>query len=200
MKVLWAPWRMAYVQHTRKAARCIFCTKSRERRDATNLVLHRGTHGFVIMNLFPYNSGHLMVAPYAHVNSLEALSPESALELITLTNLSLRVLRDEIGPEGFNLGINLGRVSGAGIEDHVHLHIVPRWNGDTNFMPLFAETRVIPEHLRATYRKLRARFRAVLAPRPGKRVGPTAEPRTKAGPAVRSGRTATLARRPKSRP
>ncbi|MBI3603510.1 MAG: HIT domain-containing protein [Nitrospirae bacterium] len=197
MNVLWAPWRMAYVQNTRKAARCIFCAKIRERRDATNLVLHRGTHGFVIMNLFPYNSGHLMVAPYAHVDSLESLPPESALELITLTNLSLRVLRAEIGPEGFNLGINLGRVSGAGIEAHVHLHIVPRWNGDTNFMPLFAETRVIPEHLLATYRKLRARFRMVLAHRPATRAKPAVGPRTQAGQASRKGRTGTTTRRSK---
>ena len=111
-----------------------------------------------MMNLFPYNSGHLLVAPYAHVRSLEQLSDEVALDLLHLTTLSLNVLRAEIKPEGFNVGINLGRVAGAGIEAHVHLHIVPRWNGDTNFMPLFAETRVMPEHLQATYRKLRARF------------------------------------------
>ncbi len=159
MKVLWAPWRMAYIKRSRKPAPCIFCAKARARRDAANLLLHRGRHGFVMMNLFPYNSGHLMVAPYAHARSLEALSADIALDLIQLTNLSLRVLRMEIKPEGFNVGVNLGRVSGAGIEAHVHVHIVPRWNGDTNFMPLFGETRVIPEHLHATYRKLRARFR-----------------------------------------
>jgi ATP adenylyltransferase len=159
MNVIWAPWRMAYIRSSRKPTGCIFCMKSRERRDASNLLLHRGRHGFVIMNLFPYNSGHVMVAPYRHVKSLEALSADGALELLRLMNLSLRALRTEIRPEGFNIGINVGRVSGAGIADHVHLHIVPRWNGDTNFMPLFAETRVIPEHLQQTYRKLRARFR-----------------------------------------
>lgn len=159
MKVIWAPWRMAYIKNARKPAGCIFCTKTRERRDAANLLLHRGQHGFVMMNLFPYNSGHLMVAPYAHVKSLESLSDEVVLDLMRLTNLSLRALRAAIRPEGFNVGINLGRVSGAGIEAHVHLHIVPRWSGDTNFMPLFSETRVIPEHLRQTYRKLRAQFR-----------------------------------------
>jgi ATP adenylyltransferase len=158
MKIMWAPWRMAYIKNARKPAKCIFCSKVRERRDAANFVLYRGQRGFVMMNLFPYNSGHLLIAPYAHVDALEALSPETALDLIRLTNLSLRALRAEIKPEGFNVGINLGRVSGAGIEDHVHLHIVPRWNGDTNFMPLFAETRVIPEHLRKTYRRLRTRF------------------------------------------
>jgi ATP adenylyltransferase len=163
MKVVWAPWRMAYIKQARKPARCIFCSKARERRDAANLLLHRGRHGFVMMNLFPYNSGHLMVAPYAHVNSPESLSADAALDLSRLTNLSLRALRAAIRPEGFNVGMNLGRVSGAGLDAHVHLHIVPRWNGDTNFMPLFSETRVIPEHLRETYRKLRARFRQLTA-------------------------------------
>ena len=158
MKVLWAPWRMAYIKSARKPAKCIFCVIPGERRDANNLLLHRGHHGLVVMNLFPYNSGHLLVAPYAHVKSLEQLPDEAALDLLHLTTLSLKVLRAEIKPEGFNVGINLGRVAGAGIEAHVHLHIVPRWNGDTNFMPLFAETRVMPEHLQATYRKLRARF------------------------------------------
>ncbi|MGH7261060.1 MAG: HIT family protein [Nitrospiraceae bacterium] len=164
MKVLWAPWRMAYIKNARKPAKCIFCVKAGERRDAANLLLHRGRHGLVLMNLFPYNSGHLLVAPYAHVKSLEQLPDEAALDLLALTNLSLKVLRAEIKPEGFNIGINLGRVSGAGIEAHVHLHIVPRWNGDTNFMPLFGETRVMPEHLQTTYRKLLARFRALRGP------------------------------------
>jgi len=163
MKVVWAPWRMAYIKQARKPARCIFCVKARERRDAANLLLHRGRHGFVMMNLFPYNSGHLMVAPYAHVRSPESLPADAALDLVRLTNLSLRALRAAIRPEGFNVGMNLGRVSGAGLDAHVHLHIVPRWNGDTNFMPLFSETRVIPEHLRETYRKLRTRFRQVSA-------------------------------------
>jgi ATP adenylyltransferase len=163
MKVLWAPWRMAYVKNARKAARCIFCVKPKERRDEKNLLLHRGRHGLIMMNLFPYNSGHLLVAPYAHVRSLEQLSDEAALDLLHLTTLSLKVLRAEMKPEGFNVGINLGRVAGAGIEAHVHLHIVPRWNGDTNFMPLFAETRVMPEHLRATWKKLHARFQRMSA-------------------------------------
>jgi ATP adenylyltransferase len=168
MKVLWAPWRMAYIKNARKPAKCIFCVKPKEQRDARNLLLHRGRHGLVMMNLFPYNSGHLLVAPYAHVRSLEQLSDEVALDLLHLTTLSLKVLRAEIKPEGFNIGVNLGRVSGAGIEAHVHLHIVPRWNGDTNFMPLFAETRVMPEHLQATYRKLLARFNKLTAPAAGR--------------------------------
>lgn len=169
MKVLWAPWRMAYIKNARKPARCIFCSKPKERRDEKNLLLHRGRHGLVMMNLFPYNSGHLLVAPYAHVKNLEQLPDEVSLDLLHLTNLSLKVLRAEIKPEGFNVGINLGRVAGAGIEAHVHLHIVPRWNGDTNFMPLFAETRVMPEHLQATYRKLLRRFRAMSVGRRSKK-------------------------------
>lgn len=157
-QVLWAPWRMAYIKRADRPAGCIFCVKPRQRRDAANLVLHRGRLGFVMMNLFPYNSGHLLLAPYLHAGTLEALPDETALELVRLTNLSLKVLRAAVKPEGFNVGLNLGRVAGAGIEGHVHFHIVPRWNGDTNFMPLFAETRVMPEHLDATYRKLRAAF------------------------------------------
>jgi ATP adenylyltransferase len=160
MHQLWAPWRMAYIASSQRPTGCVFCVcvKRHEPRDASSLVLHRGRHAFVIMNRFPYNSGHLMVAPYAHVKALESLQPDVILDLLGLTTLSLSALQAEIRPEGFNIGLNLGRVSGAGIEDHLHLHIVPRWNGDTNFMPLFAETRVIPEHLHATYRKLRHRF------------------------------------------
>jgi ATP adenylyltransferase len=149
---------MAYIKRADRPAGCIFCVKPRQRRDAANLVLHRGRLGFVMMNLFPYNSGHLLLAPYLHAGTLDVLPDETALELVRLTNLSLKVLRAAVKPEGFNVGLNLGRVAGAGIEGHVHFHIVPRWNGDTNFMPLFAETRVMPEHLDATYRKLRAAF------------------------------------------
>lgn len=163
MNVIWAPWRMAYVKNSRKPARCIFCLEHGTGRDAAHLVLHRGRHGFVIMNRYPYNSGHLLVAPYAHVKSLELLPADCALDLIRMTNLSIRALQLAIRPEGFNVGFNLGQVSGAGIEAHLHLHIVPRWNGDTNFMSLLAETRVIPEHLRTTYRILRAAFRSALA-------------------------------------
>lgn len=163
MNVIWAPWRMAYVKNASKPTRCIFCLERSAKRDEARLVLHRGTHGFVIMNRYPYNSGHLLVAPYAHVKSLELLPADCALDLIRMTNLSIRALQLAVGPEGFNVGLNLGQVSGAGIEAHLHLHIVPRWNGDTNFMSLLAETRVIPEHLRTTYRKLRATFRSALA-------------------------------------
>lgn len=172
MKVLWAPWRMAYIKAAHKPRGCIFCIKPRQRRDPRNYLLSRGRHAFAIMNLFPYNSGHLLIAPYAHVDSLDKLPDEAALELLRLTNRSLQILRAELKPEGFNVGINLGRVAGAGIREHVHLHIVPRWNGDTNFMPLFGETRVMPEHLDATYRKLRKRFDAQAGPRRKQRGAP----------------------------
>jgi ATP adenylyltransferase len=175
MNVIWAPWRMAYVKNARKPAHCIFCLEHGTRRDGARLVLHRGRHGFVIMNRYPYNSGHLLVAPYAHVKSLELLPADCALDLIRMTNLSIRALQLAVRPEGFNVGFNLGQVGGAGIEAHLHLHIVPRWNGDTNFMSVLAETRVIPEHLRATYRTLRAAFRSALAgrrPAAGRRRSP----------------------------
>ncbi len=181
MRVLWAPWRMIYIKHAHKPRGCIFCLKPRQRRDASNLLLHRGRHAFLMMNLFPYNSGHLLVAPYAHVRSLETLSDEAALEVIRLTNLAFRVLRAEIRPEGFNLGMNLGRVSGAAIEKHVHLHIVPRWSGDTNFMPVFSDTRVIPEHLTATYRKLRSRVEAITAKSPSVRPERAKRPTPRGG-------------------
>jgi len=163
MNVIWAPWRMTYVKHARKPATCIFCLNHDGRRDAARLILHRGRHGFVIMNRYPYNSGHLLVAPYAHVRSLALLPADCALDLIRLTNVSIRALQTVMRPEGFNVGLNLGQVSGAGIESHLHLHIVPRWNGDTNFMSLLAETRVIPEHLQTTYRKLRVAFKSALS-------------------------------------
>ncbi len=175
-RVLWAPWRMAYIKRADRSTGCIFCVKPRQRRDAANLLLYRGRLGFVMMNLFPYNSGHLLIAPYAHASTLEVLPDETALELIALTNLSLNVLRTTLKPEGFNVGLNLGRVAGAGIEGHVHFHLVPRWNGDTNFMPLFAETRVMPEHLEATYRKLRAAFERLA---PAREARPNARPRTR---------------------
>jgi ATP adenylyltransferase len=177
MNVIWAPWRMSYVKRARQPASCIFCLQRPSRQDAARLVLHRGRHGFVMMNRFPYNSGHLLVAPYAHVKDLERLSAEQALDLLRMTNRSIQILREAIRPEGFNVGLNLGQVSGAGIEAHVHIHVVPRWNGDTNFMSLLAETRVIPEHLRATYRKLRKGFDKPAAARTAVRRKPAQGPR-----------------------
>jgi ATP adenylyltransferase len=154
MEKLWAPWRMAYVE-VAKPQGCIFCDKPREDRDEENLILQRGKTAFVIMNAFPYNNGHLMVAPYRHTAELESLSAEERDELMALAQESLRLLQAAFGPNGYNLGMNLGRVAGAGIADHLHLHVVPRWDGDTNFMPVIADTKVLPDSLQRSYRKLR---------------------------------------------
>ena len=153
MKPLWAPWRLEYVQHADEIDGCVFC-RAAEGDDEEQLVVHRGEHAFVLLNKFPYASGHLLVAPYRHGADFGGLDADEALEVHRLAADGLEALRAAYAPEGFNLGWNLGRVAGAGIVDHVHLHVVPRWGGDTNFMPVLADVRVIPEHLVATRRKL----------------------------------------------
>ncbi len=159
MKRLWAPWRMKYIlEADLKGEGCIFCTKPEQNRDEENMILFRGKHVFVIMNIFPYNTGHLMIAPYSHVASLEYLSEEEVTEMFLLAQEVIKILRKVMGPDGFNVGINIGRVAGAGFDQHVHLHIVPRWNGDTNFMPVLADVKVIPEGLRETYNRLKPHF------------------------------------------
>ena len=140
---------------------CIFCAKPQERNDAENLVLYRSEHAFVMMNAFPYNNGHLLVAPYRHVADLKSLEDPELLDIMRLIKLCTEILSRAISPQGFNIGINLGQVAGAGIADHVHLHIVPRWSGDTNFMPVIADTKVLPEALAETYSKLRREFDAI---------------------------------------
>ncbi|HUK57390.1 MAG TPA: HIT domain-containing protein [Nitrospiria bacterium] len=157
MKQLWAPWRMPYLKEGRPKG-CIFCAKIRQDDDRSNLILHRGKHSFVMMNLYPYSNGHLLVSPYRHVGSIEDLDPTALTDLMRAAQRSLKALRETFRPDAFNLGINQGREAGAGIESHVHLHIVPRWNGDTNFMPVLADTRVIPEQLASSYDKLRPLF------------------------------------------
>jgi len=157
MEYLWAPWRMEYIRKVDEPG-CIFCRKPLEKDDAANLILHRGQHSFIIMNGFPYNSGHLMVAPYRHVASLEELSDAGRNEQFALVSRSIAVLKDVLKPEGFNIGMNLGRIAGAGIDKHIHTHIVPRWAGDTNFMPVTGDTRIINEALQATYQKLVDKF------------------------------------------
>ena len=161
---LWAPWRMEYIRTApaecgpgRRA--CLFCRLRRAQDDEANLVLHRGALGFVVMNRFPYNSGHLIVAPNRHVADFEKLTPKEGLELQRLVQRCLRALRLELRPQGCNVGLNLGRVAGAGVVGHLHVHIVPRWLGDVNFMPVTAGTKVMSEHLRETYRRLGRRFR-----------------------------------------
>jgi ATP adenylyltransferase len=157
MKRIWAPWRMKYIEST-KPEGCILCEKPAEDKDAENYILYRGERNFIILNGYPYNPGHLMVAPYRHVASTDELAIEELHEHFELVVRGVAVLRQVYKPEGFNIGINLGKVAGAGIDDHVHTHIVPRWQGDTNFMPVVSETRVIPQALIQTYDKLRDKF------------------------------------------
>lgn len=159
MRQIWAPWRMTYVGGAAKPG-CIFCVKASESKDEENLILVRGQTCFALMNLFPYNSGHLMIAPYAHAPSIQQMSAESLTEMMTLAQRLLDALQQSLGPQGFNLGINQGEVAGAGIADHAHLHIVPRWSGDTNFMPVLADVKVMPEFLESTYQKIRERLQA----------------------------------------
>jgi ATP adenylyltransferase len=152
MKVLWAPWRMEYIV-SEKERECVFCLGHAERKDRENLILFHGKKVFVMMNKYPYNNGHLMVVPCCHESSLSGLDDETKLELMKTVEYSVECL-SAFRPEGFNIGINIGKAAGAGIEEHIHVHIVPRWGGDTNFMSVTAETRVIPEHILETYDKL----------------------------------------------
>lgn len=158
MRQIWAPWRMRYIESP-KAGPCILCTKPRSSDDRVSYILERTEHSFVMMNLYPYSNAHLMVSPYAHVDRLAALDQAAALDLTLTLARAVERLRAAVAPEGFNVGLNLGKPAGAGIDDHLHFHIVPRWNGDTNYMTLFAEVRVIPEHLDATYDRLLPYFR-----------------------------------------
>jgi len=163
VKTLWAPWRAEYIycaggQNSTGPRHCLFCNLLKTKDDAKNLILHRGRHAFVVMNRFPYNNGHLMVAPNRHTADLETLSAAESTELFRLVQKSLAALRRGLKPQGFNVGANLGRVAGAGVAGHLHVHIVPRWLGDVNFMPLLSETKVISEHLTETYDRLRNGF------------------------------------------
>lgn len=160
IKTLWAPWRMEYILSFKgnKKHPCIFCERYPQKDDKKNLILYRGELSFVIMNRFPYNSGHLMIVPYKHSGDLQNLTLEENKELMEVIQLSQKVLTEVMSPQGFNIGMNLGKVGGAGVEDHLHWHMVPRWNGDTNYMPIIGETKVISEALDKTYVKLKAVF------------------------------------------
>ena len=161
MERIWSPWRMAYIQAAKEQGEdggCIFCDLPAEGDDERTMILARGELAFVIVNSFPYNPGHLMVAPFRHVGAFTALEAAELADVDALVARSIRALEQEMEPHGFNLGMNLGRVAGAGIPDHVHWHLVPRWNGDTNFMPVVGQTRVLPELLEETYARLRPRF------------------------------------------
>jgi len=148
---------MRYIESD-KSGPCILCTKPAEQNDRGNHILARTAHSFVMMNIFPYSNGHLLVSPYPHADRLSALDDATVLDLTKTLGRAMECLREALAPEGFNVGLNFGKAAGAGIETHLHYHIVPRWNGDTNYMTLFAEVRVIPEHLDATYDRLLPHF------------------------------------------
>ena len=160
MEIKFTPWRMAYISSpgTPASDECVLCALGRAAPAAANLVLHRGTSCYALMNLYPYNTGHLMIVPYQHTADLAGLDAAVADELFGLTRKSVAALTTAMAPHGFNIGMNLGRTAGAGIDEHLHMHIVPRWNGDANFMPIVGGTKLIPEALDQTYAKLRPLF------------------------------------------
>ena len=160
MKVLWAPWRMDYILGEDKPPGCIFCPWPEEDL-AERLVLFSGRRTRIMMNKYPYINGHLLVSPIRHVPGLDDLAPDELLDLQLKLRQAMGILRETMRPDGFNVGLNLGVVAGAGVESHIHWHIVPRWNGDTNYIPVFAEVRVIPEHFRQTYARLAPHFKAL---------------------------------------
>ncbi|MCX6133748.1 MAG: HIT domain-containing protein [Ignavibacteriales bacterium] len=158
MKRLFSPWRSAYIasfRGTKKSKGCLFCRIAKENQDKKNLVVWRGEHCFLVMNLYPYNSGHLMVVPYKHTANLAALTKETYVEIMETTLRGMKALGKTSGPHGFNLGANIGRIAGAGIDKHIHFHIVPRWSGDTNFMPVLTDVKLISEDLANTWARLR---------------------------------------------
>ena len=161
---LWAPWRMDYIEgiDTGNSEKCIFCEKPLEDDDAKNFIVYRGDRCFVILNIYPYNNGHLLIVPNRHEADFEALDDETLLEMMNVTQLVVRAMKLVMRPDGFNVGMNLGRSAGAGIAGHVHLHVVPRWNGDTNFMPVVGGTKVISESLDRTFAKLSEALRECL--------------------------------------
>ena len=159
MEFLWSPWRYTYMASAgEKTSSCVFCIAEAPNEDPQRLILHRGVHTFIILNLFPYTSGHLMIAPYAHISSPTLAPIEQTTEMMELAKRAMTAISGEYHPEGFNLGMNLGHVAGAGVRDHYHLHVVPRWAGDANFMTITGETRVLPEELQTTYARLKRRF------------------------------------------
>ena len=155
MNYLWSPWRMKYIQANKTENGCVFCKVQEMPDNEENLIVHRGELAYVIMNRFPYTSGHVLIIPYVHENNLEVLDSATRAEMMELATKTMTVLRAIYNPQGFNFGANIGAAAGAGIAPHVHLHIVPRWAGDTNFMSALGDTRVIPEALKETYKRVR---------------------------------------------
>ena len=162
MRILWAPWRMAYVKNASKTKTCIFCEALRM-SDEEALVVFRSEHTIIMLNKFPYNTAHVMIAPKRHVPRPDLLTDEEALDMHKALSITLRAIDYEYAPQGYNIGLNLGKVAGAGIESHMHIHVVPRWSGDTNYMPVSANTKVIPEDLLVTFTRLKKAFSEVLS-------------------------------------
>jgi ATP adenylyltransferase len=158
MDYLWTPWRYAYVSGTEKTVGCVFCNAVKETDDAKAHIVHRGQHCFVILNTYPYTPGHVMVVPYAHLDELQKLPGEAATEMMALSQRMETVLRELYHPDGINLGMNIGKAAGAGIAGHIHMHVLPRWVADANFVSVVGETRVLPETLEVTWGRMRAAF------------------------------------------
>lgn len=160
IKQLWAPWRMVFIKgNTSAFSGCIFCELPKQNHDAENLILYKSQHSFIILNKYPYNNGHLMVIPHKHTADLNELSLPEHTDLMVHTNHCVSALKEFYKPEGFNIGMNLGASGGAGIREHLHFHIVPRWTGDTNFMPILADTKSMPQHLDESFKQLQPYFR-----------------------------------------
>tara|TARA_B100001029_G_scaffold154452_1_gene138684 strand:+ start:466 stop:972 length:507 start_codon:yes stop_codon:yes gene_type:complete len=159
LKYLWAPWRMGYIRTSKNEfGPCIFCDKSKMGKDDENLVVYRLEHSYVLLNLYPYNNGHLMVAPYEHERNFDKLQSDTQVEMMNLVSLSMNILRENLNADGFNFGANFGEVAGAGIKEHLHFHLVPRWIGDTNFMPVMGHTKVMVDGLKETRKQLADAF------------------------------------------
>lgn len=167
MDKLWSPWRSKYIESFgpkgEKEKGCLFCRIANENKDKENYVVFRSKHSYIVMNLFPYNAGHLMIVPYNHCSKLSELDDEINLDCTRMVNLGIEVLEASIYPHGYNIGVNIGKVSGAGIEDHIHFHIVPRWSGDTNFMPVLNEVKIVSEYMEITYEKLLKALESAIA-------------------------------------
>lgn len=162
MDVLWSPWRYDYIKSGNASSDdkvCVFCSLlNNPASDADKYIVHRAGYNFVVLNIYPYSTGHLMIVPFAHIGELDELEPESAAEMMELTKTAQKVLREVYAPDGFNLGMNLGKAAGAGVAGHIHMHILPRWAGDANFMTAIGQTRTLPEDLKTTYDKLKNKF------------------------------------------
>jgi ATP adenylyltransferase len=158
LRYIWSPWRMAYIESNKSEVECVFCTEPTRPDCSDNLIVYRGQLAFVILNRYPYTSGHIMVVPFDHQPSLEMLDSATRAEMMELTSEAVEILKEEYHAQGFNIGINLGEAAGAGIVGHIHMHIVPRWGGDTNFMSTLSQTRVLPERLEDTYKRLKSKW------------------------------------------